>query len=132
MKTKFLFPIILLALANLYGCKNASTVKVEVAIDSTRAFLDNWEAKNREGLLTPEDRKTFTDQWNLRVKKNKAQGLIRAFLSKEQIKEVEIIYKDAKTLNNKMMMQAMQNNFTSRMSNSVSQDEELDQFNIDF
>jgi len=132
MKTRFLTLISVLIFATIYGCKNSSDIKAEAAIDSTRAFVNRWEQKERNSLLTPEDRKNFTDQWNQLVQKNKTQGVVRAELNEEKIKELEAIYRDAKALNNKMIMQAIQNNLMSRGTNSAAEQEVIEQFDIEF
>lgn len=132
MKTKFLLVLFTLLFISFYSCTNSVDKKVKIATDSTEAFIKRWEKKNREQLLTPEDRKNFTDQWNRLVQNNKVQGVVKEKLSEEKIKEVEQLYSSAKALKNKMIMQEIQNNLQSRGSNSAEGEEDSGQLIIDF
>ncbi|RZL44874.1 MAG: hypothetical protein EOP00_18760 [Pedobacter sp.] len=132
MKTRFLFVLFMFLFIGFYSCISEVNKKVRLATDSTDAFINRWEKKNKEQLLTPEDRRSFTDQWNQLVQTNKVLGVVREKLSKEKIKEVEMLYGRAKALKNVMIMQEIQNNLQRRGSNSADGEKDSGQLKIDF
>lgn len=132
MKTRFLLALGIILSICYSSCKNSTEENVEVAIDSTRVFIDRWEKKNKEQMLTPEDRINFTIQWNKLVQENKRMGIVKESLSKERINEVEMLYSGAKALKNVMIMQEIQNNLQSRGTNSAEGEEDSGQLIVDF
>ncbi|RZL17520.1 MAG: hypothetical protein EOO89_07555 [Pedobacter sp.] len=119
MRSIFLTLISIIILAGFYSCTSSSESKIDTAIDSTTAFILRWEKRSRESMLTEEERKTFTDQCNELVLRNKAQGVVRENMSKEKVRELELLYGRARAIKTKMILNEMQDNMLRRGTNSA-------------